>query len=160
MSFLNSEFARIRQRMMARDGHCDHELDTQSLQSAALAAAIYDARRERDSFFPEGLFADPAWDILLDLYVARCLGKPISVSSACIGASVPATTGLRWLDRLVGLGFVRRSPVGGKSITVDLTEDALRRMTDLLAVMGAQAECVQGLSEPQGTGSATPRLAA
>ena len=46
--------------------------------------------------FGEGLFADPAWDIMLDLFAARIEGKDITVSSAGIAACVPPTTALRW----------------------------------------------------------------
>jgi hypothetical protein len=42
----------------------------------------------------EDLFADPGWDILLDLYAARQEGKQVSVSSLCIAAAVPPTTAL------------------------------------------------------------------
>jgi hypothetical protein len=56
------------------------------------------------------LFADPAWDMLLDLFVARVEGRLISTSSACIGASVASTTGLRWLRTLETQGLVQRAP--------------------------------------------------
>ena len=39
------------------------------------------------------LFGEPAWDILLDLYIANVENKPVSVSSACIGSAAPPTTG-------------------------------------------------------------------
>ena len=54
-----------------------------------LARQTYDDRRRRTKIFrSEELFGEPAWDILLDLYIAHADGKPVSVSSACIG-SVP-----------------------------------------------------------------------
>jgi DNA-binding MarR family transcriptional regulator len=56
------------------------------------------------------MFGDPAWDILLDLYVARVRGKPISISSACIAAGTSSTTGLRWLRRLERSGAIVRKP--------------------------------------------------
>lgn len=138
MSFLSNEFARARHRMNTSGFACTSAESMRLAHTAGFAMANYDARRERDSFFPEGLFADPAWDILLDLYVARYLGKPIGVSSACVGASVPQTTGLRWLERLVDLGLVSRSRRDGRSITVRLTEETADRMTDLLAAMSAK----------------------
>jgi hypothetical protein len=62
-----------------------------------LAVAQYDARRKRAEFVPSALLAEPAWDILLDLYIRQAQGKRTTVSSACVGAIVPATTALRWL---------------------------------------------------------------
>src|SRR3546814_5506642 len=38
-------------------------------------------RRLRDRFFPGDLFADPAWDMLLDLMAAHLSGQRVSVSS-------------------------------------------------------------------------------
>lgn len=75
----------------------------------ALARQAYALRRKRAAIFgnPE-LFGEPAWDILLDLYIAHADGKPVSVSSACIGSASPPTTGLRWLGVLADEGLVVR----------------------------------------------------
>jgi DNA-binding MarR family transcriptional regulator len=67
---------------------------------AALASRYLHHRRARDKLFPPSLFADPAWDILLDLYVAHAERRQISVTSACIASAVPQTTALRWVGRL------------------------------------------------------------
>lgn len=75
----------------------------------ALARKAYALRRKRVSLFGNpDLFGEPAWDILLDLYIAAGEGKPVSVSSACIGSAAPATTGLRWLGVLADEGLVVR----------------------------------------------------
>lgn len=75
----------------------------------ALARKAYALRRKRASLFANpDLFGEPAWDILLDLYIAAGEGKPVSVSSACIGSAAPATTGLRWLGVLADEGLVVR----------------------------------------------------
>lgn len=66
------------------------------------------ARRIRDRFFGADLFADPAWDMLLDLAAARIEGKRVSVSSLCIAAAVPTTTGLRWIKTLIDRGLLVR----------------------------------------------------
>jgi DNA-binding MarR family transcriptional regulator len=83
-------------------------------------------RRQRDRFFPSELFADPAWDILLDLYAADYEGRRISVSSACIAAAVPATTALRWLKTLTDNGQIERVPdeADGRRILVAISEAA------------------------------------
>jgi hypothetical protein len=61
----------------------------------ALARRMYLERRQREKHFPSNLFGEPAWDILLDLYVAAKENVKIATTSACIGGSVPPTTGLR-----------------------------------------------------------------
>jgi hypothetical protein len=67
------------------------------------------ARRARERFFDPALFADPAWDILLDLAAARLEGRLVSVSSLCIAAAVPTTTGLRWIKNMVDSGLLLRA---------------------------------------------------
>jgi hypothetical protein len=67
------------------------------------------ARRLREQLLPAELFADPAWDMLLDLYASELEGCPVSITSACVASAVPATTALRWLVRIEELGLVERS---------------------------------------------------
>ena len=71
--------------------------------------ASYRERRRRKKFLPPDLFGEAAWDILLDLFAARLEQRKISVTSACIGADVPATTALRWLGQLEQIGFINRT---------------------------------------------------
>ena len=54
--------------------------------------------------FYESIFADPAWDMLLDLMEAEIEQPRVAVSSLCIAAAVPATTALRWLKTLTEPG--------------------------------------------------------
>lgn len=68
------------------------------------------ARRLRDQYFGEGLFEDPAWDMLLDLYAAHLEHSQVSVSSLCIAAAVPSTTALRWIGRMSDAGLLERRP--------------------------------------------------
>ena len=75
----------------------------------ALRRAIR-SRRLRDEFFMPGLFADPAWDMLLDLYAAEGEDHPVSVSSLCIAAAVAPTTALRWIQRMQEDGLLERRP--------------------------------------------------
>jgi hypothetical protein len=78
--------------------------------SVETVRAVIRARRLRTRYFPEHLFADPAWDMLLDLLQAEIAQLRVPVSSLCIAAAVPATTALRWLKTLVQEGiFVRRA---------------------------------------------------
>ena len=94
--------------------------------------AVIRARRLRGRYFSEELFADPAWDMLLDLLQAEISRLRVPVSSLCIAAAVPATTALRWLKTMVQEGlFLRRDdPHDGRRVFVELapqTSHALRR---------------------------------
>jgi predicted transcriptional regulator len=100
--------------------------------SPEIVRSVIRARRLRARYFPENLFADPAWDMMLDLLQAEISHLRVPVSSLCIAAAVPATTALRWLKTLVQEGlFVRRpDPHDGRRIFVELapqSSQALRR---------------------------------
>lgn len=100
--------------------------------SAETVRSVIRARRVRTRYFPDHLFADPAWDMLLDLLQAEIAQLRVPVSSLCIAAAVPATTALRWLKTMVEEGiFIRLAdPHDGRRVFVELapeTSDALRR---------------------------------
>lgn len=68
------------------------------------------ARRMRDQFFGAGLFEEPGWDMLLDLFAAELEKTRVSVSSLCIAAAVAPTTALRWISKLTDAGLFERHP--------------------------------------------------
>jgi hypothetical protein len=109
--------------------------------SVETVRAVIRARRLRTRYFPEHLFADPAWDMLLDLLQAEIAQLRVPVSSLCIAAAVPATTALRWLKTLVQEGiFVRRAdPHDGRRVFVELAPDASRALRRYFADVGTPA---------------------
>ncbi len=66
------------------------------------------ARRDREWQFPRGLFSDPAWDILLDLYVAQAENRQVSVWNAYQAGAVRESSGMRWLQILESRHLVER----------------------------------------------------
>lgn len=56
------------------------------------------------------LFGDPAWEMLLDLLLAKIEKRQVSVSSACIASGAPMSTALRLVRRLVSEGVLFRVP--------------------------------------------------
>ncbi|MCT8002897.1 hypothetical protein NZL82_13530 [Sphingomonas sanguinis] len=80
---------------------------------AELVRRMIRARRLRDGFFGAGLFEEPAWDMLLDLYAASLEGSQVSVSSLCIAAAVAPTTALRWIGKMTEAGLFARQPDPG-----------------------------------------------
>ena len=103
---------------------------------AGMVRAIIRARRLRDQYFNAELFADPAWDMLLDLLAARLEEQRVAVSSLCIAAAVPATTALRWIKTLTDHGlFVRAAdPQDGRRVYIELSD---RAAAGLLAYLRA-----------------------
>jgi hypothetical protein len=105
--------------------------------SAAKVRAMIRARRLRDQFFASDFFADPAWDMLLDLMAARLEQQRVAVSSLCIAAAVPPTTALRWIKTLSDRGlFVRRAdPQDGRRVYLELSDGAAAGMEAYLRAM-------------------------
>jgi DNA-binding MarR family transcriptional regulator len=104
-----------------------------------VAEEIYKVRRKRDvqfeQFFGEGLFCEPAWDMLLDLYINNGRKRAISVSSACLASAVPTTTALRHISELVRRRLVVRSPHPDdrRVYVLHLTPIAVSVMEELLS---------------------------
>ena len=101
------------------------------------ARAIYAARRRRDAMLGAAgeFFHDPAWDIMLDLFIQAEDHQIVSVSSACVGACVAHTTALRCLKAMERKGVVsfRRDPFDKRRRFVGLTVEAHRHMARWLA---------------------------
>jgi len=103
--------------------------------NAAMIRKILQARRMRDEFFKGDLFADPAWDMLLDMTAAHLDGLQVSVSSLCIAACVPPTTALRWIKLMTECGiFERRADdADGRRVFVALSDSAFTGMQDYIS---------------------------
>ena len=103
--------------------------------------AIIRARRLRARYFDVELFADPAWDMLLDLVQAEIDQLRVPVSSLCIAAAVPATTALRWIKTMTDSGlFVRRAdPHDGRRVFVEMAPDTSLAMRRYFAEIGQPA---------------------
>lgn len=81
--------------------------------SAAFVKELIALRSERDRISSAFRFADPAWDLLLDLTAARLEGRTVGVAGAGMAPNVPGTTAVRWLDKLVQDGLIERSAESG-----------------------------------------------
>lgn len=101
-----------------------------------LARQTYDDRRRRTKIFrSEDLFGEPAWDILLDLFIAAKERRRVSVTSACIGSAVPSTTALRWITILERQGLLVREadPGDARRVYVKLSARGYAAMLEYFA---------------------------
>jgi DNA-binding MarR family transcriptional regulator len=103
--------------------------------SAAEIRTMIRLRRLRDQHFDSLLFADPAWDMLLDLMAARLERSEVAVSSLCIAAAVPPTTALRWIKSMTDAGMFERlaDPDDGRRIFIRLADRTAEGMAGYLA---------------------------
>lgn len=104
-----------------------------------IARAIYAERAQRAAVFPAGLFGEPAWDILLDLFVASRENELRSVKEVCIASHAADATALRYVEQLIAAGLVLRTrdTRDNRRKFLSLSPDGYRRMTRYLAEAAA-----------------------
>jgi predicted MarR family transcription regulator len=102
-----------------------------------LARALYRERARRAAAFPAGLFGEPSWDILLDLFVASRENELRSVKEVCIASHAPDATALRYVEQLIDAGLVvrTRDTRDNRRKFVSLTPQGYRAMTRYLAAL-------------------------
>lgn len=99
------------------------------------AMTFMDLRKRREQEFGSDLFGEPAWDILLDLFIQRVDGRRTSATSASIASRSPTTTALRYIAILEKKGLLTKR-VAEHDLRVhyvELSDDGYRRMLDLLS---------------------------
>ena len=76
------------------------------------------------------LFGEPAWEILLDVFVHECRGKPLAITSTCATAGIPMSSGLRLIQKLCEADILRRvpDPYDGRRFFIRLQPAAHDRM--------------------------------
>jgi hypothetical protein len=112
------------------------------LPDPRLVRRIVRQRQLRARFFDGDLFADPAWDMLLDLTAARAEHVRVSVTSLCIAASVPPTTALRWIGQMTEAGLFERveDDTDRRRAFIALTDRAADAMARYFAELGSGRE--------------------
>jgi hypothetical protein len=78
--------------------------------NVGLAARVFTARRDRVKIFGADLFADPAYDILLDMFIVSERQQGATIGSVCQAAYVPKGTALRYIKVLMEKGYIDRVP--------------------------------------------------
>lgn len=93
---------------------------------AERARQTFENRARRPQFFNSVIFGEPAWDMLLALYVTDQSGARHTVTGLMYLSGVPPTTALRWLDLLAREQLVTRRahPTDGRVHYVELTDSA------------------------------------
>jgi DNA-binding transcriptional ArsR family regulator len=112
-----------------------------ALPDPRLVRRIIRQRQLRARYFDGELFADPAWDMLLDLTAARAEHTRVSVTSLCIASGVPPTTALRWIGQLTEAGLLQRieDDTDRRRAFITLTDRAADAMARYFVELGTGA---------------------
>lgn len=102
----------------------------------AVARRMLASRRRRASAFAlaADIFHEPAWDLLLDLFVAQGEGRNPDLAAMCANAGITEPTALRWITSLEQFDLVRAhaDPVTGRP-TLRLTTRGQQAMATYLS---------------------------
>lgn len=111
-------------------------MDDKGLSQIALR--ILQERLRRYRYLDSDLFGEPAWAILLDLFVSTANGSLATVKTACLASESPPTTALRYISILVDRGLVERRPSSedGRLTTLALTYRAMAAVREYLRHLG------------------------
>lgn len=144
-SAVDSEFHKLLRELLQRVG----ELEVRAAENgqgppsrgfsddklASLAGAIYRMRQHRQAYFDVALFAEPAWDMLLDLFINKVRGARVSTTSLCLAAAVPHATGIRWIRTLRDHDLLRRyrAPDDARLMLIEITTRGYQLMRQCLS---------------------------
>ena len=107
---------------------------------ADFARQLWWERRLRSRYFPIEIFADPSWDLLLEVYAAQIADKPIRLNKAHLSACVPPSIAQRRSRDLVQLGILvtERARTDRRGVQLTLSPAARSRLEHLLQSILAQ----------------------
>lgn len=88
------------------------------------------ARSDREKHLGSGIFGEPGWDILLELYARYLDQQRVGISELGTKVLLPDATLLRWLEKLQDRGLVERvlHPTDARRVFVVLTTEGAARM--------------------------------
>ena len=116
--------------------------------SSSRARAIENARRayrrrqyRRELIGSPRLFGEPAWDMLIDLFINEREGKRVATSALCLASTVSSSTALRRVNDLCAAGLIVKieDPADGRRHFVELMPDTASRLE---AYFGAEEEAI------------------
>jgi len=130
---INGLLSEIADNRLLRNGMSAEEV----LDRQQRIKRIQKARRLRGRFLRPQLFADPAWDMLLELYGDSLNGARVSVSGLCYASGVPPTTALRWIQTLVSQDLVVKTddPLDARRVLMELSPQGITAMDAYFAAM-------------------------
>lgn len=102
----------------------------------AEARRLSAARRFRDRVFGRELFPNPAWNILVELFISGEEGRNVTIKSACVAAGVPQSTALRHIAHLIEVRLTARAqhPSDARSAYLKLTERGHAKMVAFISL--------------------------
>jgi hypothetical protein len=126
------------------------EITSDDERLGAAAFCILRLRQLRSEYFKTAIFGEPAWEMLLALFIDSFCGVAPSDASICARSGVPSTTALRWLEYLQQQQLVVKD--AHQEVNVRLSDKGLETVRGFL-----EAALENGLSKPPPKSNPGPR---
>jgi DNA-binding MarR family transcriptional regulator len=105
----------------------------------ARARTVLNGRRIRRQYFDRDIFGEPAWEILLALYINEASGARLTMSKLAEWIEAPLTTVVRWVKALEEQSLVGRAehPTDRRIIFIRLHDKARKALDDYLTAIAS-----------------------
>lgn len=99
--------ARFKSRFgwMTRSG----QIERRALTLAQVAIRLRAKAKQRTKHLSQEFLGEPAWEMLLELFIQFAGGATVSTKSLCLASGLADTSALRMIDRLEDAGLLERS---------------------------------------------------
>lgn len=113
-------------------------IERQALNLSQVAILMRDKAKRRTKYIPQVFVAEPAWQMLLELFIQFAGGADVSTKSLCIVSGVPDTTALRLIEKMENADLIERSQslVDKRVTLVRLTRQGVVAVGSLLMEVG------------------------
>lgn len=104
---------------------------------ASRARIVLNSRRVRGQYFHRDLFGEPAWEILLALYIAEESGARFTTTKLAEWVGVPLSTVIRWVKTLEEQALVERTdhPTDRRVFFIRLLDKARKALDAYLGIL-------------------------
>lgn len=106
---IDDRLRRIRDELAAVESMVRDEQEKQ-ISPAEIGTVLRAAREGIGRVFDPDLFADPAFDMLLFVFLEEEAGRSVETSACYRASGVPRTTAVRWINMLVSMGMFHSAP--------------------------------------------------
>lgn len=111
-------------------------------RSSAIAAALLAFRRQRSAILPREIFSEPAWDLLLDLFVADAAGRRVTARDVSERSEVSHSVMSRWVKYLAQAGLIVGDGAGNLDDELTLSGEAFEAIERMMSQVTVFSDAV------------------
>ncbi|WP_230483516.1 hypothetical protein [Sphingomonas sp. Leaf21] len=150
---IDDRLRRIRDELAVVEAMVRHENEIR-IAPVDIGQVVRAARQGIGQHFDASLFADPAFDMLLFVFLEEEAGRQVETSACYRASGVPRTTAVRWINMLVSLGMFESAPhpTDRRLALLSLSEPTREGMRQWLTALRPLVERMTLRDRPTGVG--------